>query len=67
MNGKSLNFIQFTAHLFGKLIKFINIKCFILGDQIIDFLIESLQGPCKRNQSELARNKIVDYVKDALS
>ena len=67
INGKSFNFISHSAHIFGKLIKFINIKCINLGDQIIEFLIESLQGPCKANQSELARNKIVFCVKDFLS
>jgi hypothetical protein len=48
------------------MIKFINIRCVKLGDQVIDFLIESLQGPCKANQRELANNSIVDYVKDVL-
>ena len=29
---------------------------------MIDFLNESLEGPCKDNQSILARNKIIDYI-----
>ena len=38
-----------------------------LGDQIIEFLIEALQGPCFENQLELSRNKIVDFVKTLIS
>jgi hypothetical protein len=31
---------------------------------MIDFLNESLEGPCPLNQQTLARNKIIDYIKD---
>ena len=49
--------------MFGYYIKFVNNCCIELGDQIIEFLIESLQGPCLQNQLELSKNKIVDLVK----
>jgi len=42
INGKTINFIQFSAHIFGNLIKFINIHCVELGDQLTEFLIEAL-------------------------
>ena len=67
VNGKSFNFIGFASHFFGNLEKFINIHCVELGDQLIEFLIESLQGPCLENQLDLSRNKIVDFVKDFVS
>jgi hypothetical protein len=64
VNGRTVDFIRLTAQNFGSYIKFVNINCLELGEVMIDFLIEALQGPCQLNQLKLARNKIVDFVKD---
>ena len=64
INGQTVDFISRTAQLFGQYIKFINIHTVEIGEQMIDFLNESLQGPCPENQQTLARNKIIDYIKD---
>ena len=36
-------------------------------EQLIDYLIESIQGPCIDNQLNLARKKIVEISKDLLT
>jgi hypothetical protein len=37
-----------------------------LGNQILDFLVEVVQGPCRGNQKQLFDGKIVDYTKDLM-
>ena len=67
IHGKTQNFISNSSYKFGSLVKFVNVHCTALLDQIIDFLIESVQGPCVTNQVELTKAKIVEFVKDLLS
>ena len=66
VSGKTINFIKDTSQLFGSYYKFANVYSVELGEQLIDFLIESLQGPCKENQEDLADNKIVEFVEKFL-
>jgi len=61
------NFIASTANLWGAFIKFVNPQCDELGQLILSFLIESIQGPCEGNQSELYHNKMIEYTKDFMS
>ena len=49
INGKTVNFLRHIAQIYGHYIKFVNVHCIDLGDQIIEFLIEALQGPCLQN------------------
>jgi hypothetical protein len=42
------------------------VYCVELGEKLIDFLIEALQGPCKENQRCLSENKIVEFVQKFL-
>ena len=67
IHGKTQNFISNSSFKFGSLVKFVNIHCTSLLTQIIDFLIEAIQGPCVLNQIELTKAKIVEFVKDLLS
>lgn len=67
IHAKTQNFITDSSYKFGSLIKFVNINCTCLLNQIIDFLIEAIQGPCVQNQMELSKAKIVEFVKDLLS
>jgi hypothetical protein len=64
---KSINFISLTASLWGTFIKFINPNCVDLGSIMLDFIIESTQGPCELNQKEFYYNKVVDYSKDFMN
>lgn len=66
-NQKSINFISLTSGLWGTFIKFINPTCVELGSIMLDFVIESTQGPCELNQKEFYHNKVVDYSKDFMN
>ncbi|EAR94170.2 cation channel family protein (macronuclear) [Tetrahymena thermophila SB210] len=67
LNPQSINFIKTISQNFGSLIRYLNDKTIDLGQQMIDLLIESLQGPCQLNQKCLSDNRIVDYIKELLS
>ena len=51
-----INFITFTAELFEKYVEIMNENNAPLGQKLLDFLIECVQGPCLRNQNELCHN-----------
>ncbi len=40
-----------------------NIK---LGEKMLDFFIEVVQGPCVLNQNFMAESKILEYLEDVL-
>ncbi len=46
---RSINMIEFGAGLFCEYIKFYNTLNIELGEYILDFLIEVVQGPCCEN------------------
>ena len=60
-NYKSFNFLVGAAAWFGGLIRYINIHCISFGNQLLDFLIEAVQGPCAENQQTLVNTKIIDF------
>lgn len=64
---KSINFISSTAGLWGSYIKFVNPDCYELGDFMLEFLVEAIQGPCVQNQLELYNSKIIDFSKDFMN
>ena len=66
-NGKSQDFISSTAYYFNTLMKMINVDCLDVGVQMLDFLIEAVQGPCEGNQLALARAKIINSCMDFLT
>jgi hypothetical protein len=66
INVKSINFISQIAMHFGIFIRIINSECIKVGSQLLDFLIESLQGPCLNNQQCLTSSKIVDFIKELM-
>jgi hypothetical protein len=61
------NFIALTASIWASFVKFVNPDCIDLGNFILDFLIESIQGPCGGNQLELYHNKMIEYIKDLMN
>lgn len=67
LSSKNINFVQNTAQVLGAFVKYINPAVIELGEQIFDFLIEVIQGPCKLNQTVLFEGKIIDYCKDLLN
>ena len=60
---KNLNLINWTAVRFGQIIQFVNIESISLANQILDFLIEVIQGPCRLNQKSLTNAKIILFIK----
>lgn len=65
--GKQNNFIETVSYMFGSWIKIVNIYSLSVGSQMLDFLVESVQGPCRDNQLALTRAKSVDFIKDLIS
>lgn len=65
--SQNVDFINLTAQAFGSIIKILRPELTELACQMIDFMIESVQGPCKQNQLVLFDSKIVDYCKDLMS
>ena len=61
---RNINFIDTAAISFGLVVKYLNPQLLDLGENILDFLIESIQGPCVHNQRQLFNAKIVDYCND---
>ena len=55
------------AQMFASFTKFFNVLSLDLGNQLIDFLAEVVQGPCHGNQIKLTSAKVVDSCKDLLS
>jgi hypothetical protein len=66
VSSKDVNFISDTCFLLGPYLKINNKFTKKLGEQILDFLVESVQGPCFENQKKLFDSKIVDLGKDFL-
>lgn len=65
-SSKDINFITDTCFLLGPYLKINNRYTKELGLQILDFLIESVQGPCYENQKKLFDSKLIDIGKDFL-
>lgn len=63
----NINFISDTVFKFGSLIKVIDTSISDLVEQILDFLIEAIQGPCLNNQKQLFKSKMTDFIKDLLN
>lgn len=64
----SLNrdFVSFGAKMLSTFVKINNKMSLELGIQLLDFLVELVQGPCIANQAQLINIKVVDICKDLL-
>lgn len=64
---QELNFIVFTADLFEKYAEIMNENNAPLGQKLLDFLIECVQGPCFQNQIELCHStKILEVLEQII-
>ncbi|CAD8112241.1 unnamed protein product [Paramecium sonneborni] len=62
-----INFIMFTAELFEKYVQIMNEQNVALGQKLLDFLIECVQGPCLENQTELCQStKILEVLEQII-
>lgn len=66
MFSKNIDFVLYSASQFGVFVKYLNPHATDLGNKLIEFLIEAVQGPCRGNQKQLFDGKIVDYTKDLM-
>ena len=64
--SKNIDFVLYTASQFGVFVKYMNPHATDLGNKLVEFLVESVQGPCRGNQKQLFDGKIVDYTKDLM-
>lgn len=65
-NG-SIDFITTLAKIYEQFQKIFNNNTSTIGHQLIDTLIESIQGPCKGNQRAMVQAKIFDSSREYIS
>ena len=65
--GKNFDFPTFFSNMLGIFAKHANFSTMKLGGQLIDTLIELLQGPCQGNQRVLITAKIIDHCRDFIA
>lgn len=66
-NQKSFDFVSYMSQMLAIYEKqYINCYSCHLGMQLIDTLIEVVQGPCKLNQKRLVEAKIIDCCRDLI-
>lgn len=67
-NPKTFDFVGFISTMLGVFEKqYVNCYSCELGYQMIDTLIELIQGPCKENQRTLVSSKVIDNCRDLIS
>lgn len=66
-NSKNVNIVKFIVDLFGNYVKFFNSSCYELGNIILEFMMESIQGPCRENQTQMMNSKVLDFCKDFMN
>lgn len=68
INPKSFDFVAFISTMLGVFEKqYVNCYSCDMGNQMIDTLIELIQGPCKENQATLVSSKVIDNCRDLIS
>jgi hypothetical protein len=65
--GRSYNFIQFSCLKLRVFMRFFNKYSLEMGQKLLEFLIESIQGPCIANQVEGIKEKVVEGVREIFS
>lgn len=66
-NGKTYDFISLIARMLGEFYKIFSANTCDMGQQMLDSLIEFIQGPCPGNQAALIDAKIIDSSRDFLA
>lgn len=67
-NPKSFDFVASISTYLGIFEKqYVNCYSCEMGYQMIDTLIELIQGPCKENQATLVSSKVIDNCRDLIS
>ena len=67
VSGKTFDFVSQLARMVGEFYKIFSSTTCDLGQQMIDSLIEFIQGPCQGNQDALISAKIIDSSRDFIA
>lgn len=62
----NLPILQMTVDWFSQYVKLFDKYNILLGEKILDFLIEVVQGPCTANQIFMSQTKILEYLEDVI-
>jgi len=66
LHSQSFNFVQGISELLSKFLKFLSADSLPIGLQLLDTLVEMVQGPCRENQRLLAQPKSIENCRDIL-
>ena len=66
-NSRNIDFIQEGIETFKSFTKYCNNESILIGITILNFLIESVMGPCRGNQESMIKNNVIDSCKDLLN
>lgn len=66
LHSQSFNFVQGISELLSKFLKFLSADSLPIGLQLLDTLVETVQGPCRENQRLLAQPKSIENCRDVL-
>jgi len=61
------DFVEIGSRMLASFAKFNDRLSYELGMQLLNFLIEIIQGPCPENQAALIKYKIIDSSKDLIN
>lgn len=64
---KSVNMVVLLAGMYGQMLKVINSVTINIGHQLVDTIVELIQGPCKENQRSFVNAKVVDSSREFIS
>ena len=64
---KSVNLVSTFARHFENMQKVINSVTVGVGHQLLDTIVECVQGPCKENQRTLVNGKILDVCRELIN
>ena len=61
------DFVEIGSRMLASFAKFNDKLSYELGMQLLNFLVEIIQGPCPENQVALIKHKIIDSCKDLIN
>lgn len=67
VNAKSFDFVSHMSRMVGDFYKIFSATTCDMGDQLVDTLVEVIQGPCPGNQIALIQAKIIDSSRDFIA
>ena len=66
VHSQSFNFVQAGSEFLSQYLKFLQISVLPIGLQLLDTLVEMVQGPCRENQRLLSQPKSLENCRDIL-